>query len=115
MSSVIGNQRSVSGGIKAEAGKTKKPTLEEKLFTVCRKEYRGSHIKVDKRLCGECLSRICTHICPAGVYEWDERAEEVKIQYENCLECGTCRVACEMHNIDWTLPPGGAGIAYRNS
>lgn len=93
----------------------KKLSLEDKLFTVHRKEYKKSHITVDKNLCRDCLSRVCTRICPAGVYEWDEKKAEISIQYENCLECGTCRVACEMHSIEWSNPAAGAGIVYKNS
>ena len=89
--------------------------LEEKLFTVKRKHIKESHITVTEGVCAECLKHICCRICPAGVYEWDEKKEILTINYENCLECGTCQVACEMDNIVWTNPPGGTGIAYRNS
>lgn len=92
-----------------------KLSLEDKLFTVRRKNYRESHIKLDPQLCKDCSSRICTRICPAEVYLWNEAEDRVDIRYENCLECGTCRVACEMHNIEWSNPVGGAGIVYKNS
>jgi len=89
--------------------------LDEKLFTVQRKEHKESHIRLDPKLCRECSRRICLKICPAGVYVWNEGKEKIDIRYENCLECGTCRVACEMDNIEWSNPLGGAGIVYRNS
>ena len=98
-----------------DASRQNRPSLEDKLFTVCRKEYGTSHIKLEPQLCKECSSRICVRICPAGVYEWDDIEEMVKIKYENCLECGTCMVACEMHNIEWSNPVGGRGVIYRNS
>ena len=92
-----------------------KSNLEDKLFTVRRKEYKSSHIKLDPQLCEECSSRICTRICPAEVYEWDGVEGRVKIRYENCLECGSCWIACEMQSIEWSNPVGGRGIIYKNS
>jgi len=89
--------------------------LDEKLFTVHRKEHKGSHIRLDHRLCGECSRRICLSVCPAGVYVWNEAKKQVVIRHENCLECGACRVACEMDNIEWSNPAEGTGISYRNS
>jgi len=92
----------------------KKMNLEDKLFTVSRNEYKSSHIEVNPRLCDTCLTRICTRICPAEVYTWNKEKGELDIQYENCLECGTCRVACEMQNIEWSNPVGGAGVIYKH-
>ena len=99
----------------SNAKRKNKLSLEDKLFTVKRKEYRESHIKLNPKLCTECLSHICTRICPAGVYEWDQATEEVKIKYENCLECGSCWIVCEMQSIEWLNPLGGRGIIYKNS
>ncbi|HIJ70584.1 MAG TPA: 4Fe-4S dicluster domain-containing protein, partial [Planctomycetes bacterium] len=88
-------------------------SLDDKLFTVHRKLPAESHITLDERFCGECSNRICTYICPAQVYVWDDAAKKIDIRYENCLECGACRVACEA--IEWANPPSGAGIVYKNS
>ena len=90
-------------------------SLDEKLFTVHRKSLRESHIRLDAQLCKECLKRACTYVCPAGVYVWDEAEERIDVRYENCLECGACRVACEMHSIEWSNPMWEAGISYKNS
>ena len=90
-------------------------SLEEKLFTIRRKSVRESHIKLNAQLCRNCVSLVCTYICPAEVFVWDEDEKVVDVRYENCLECGTCRVACEMCAIDWSNPIWGAGIAYKNS
>ena len=91
-------------------------SLEDKLFTVRRKGYKDSHINnLDPALCKECVRRICLSICPAGVYVWDEKEQRPRISYEDCLECGTCWVACEMQNIEWTNPVAGCGISYRES
>ncbi len=88
-------------------------SLEDKLFTVRRKTLNQSHITLDEQLCSECLNRICTYVCPAEVYVWDEAAKKIDVRYENCLECGACRVACD--GIQWANPAWGTGIAYKNS
>ena len=38
---------------------------------------------------------------------------KIIIGYENCLECGTCRLACPYENISWKYPRGGFGVKYR--
>ena len=88
-------------------------SLDDKLFTVRRKSLAESHITLDEQLCRECLNRICTYICPAEVYLWDEAKNEIDVRFENCLECGACRVACD--GIDWSNPVWGTGIAYKKS
>ena len=88
-------------------------SLDDKLFTVRRKPLKESHIRLDKQLCKKCLNRICTYICPAEVYVWDDAKNKIDLRYENCLECGACRVACD--GIEWANPVWGTGIAYKNS
>jgi len=88
--------------------------LDAKLFTVRRKSLPESHIRLDAELCRECSKRVCTYVCPAGVYVWNEAEDRMDIRYEDCLECGACRVACGMDSIEWTNPVWGAGISYRN-
>jgi len=88
-------------------------SLEDKLYTIRRKPLKASHISLDEQLCKECLNRICTYICPAEVYVWHEAKNKIDIRYENCLECGACRVACD--GIEWANPAWGTGIAYKNS
>lgn len=88
-------------------------SLDDKLFTVRRKSLKASHIRLDGRLCKDCLRRICTYVCPAEVYVWNGAESRIDIRYENCLECGACRVACD--GIEWSNPMWGAGISYKNS
>ncbi len=90
-------------------------SLEEKLFTVRRRAGRESHIKLDVELCKSCVSLVCTYICPAEVFVANDAENGVDVRYENCLECGTCQVACEMCAIEWSNPIWGAGVSYRNS
>jgi ferredoxin like protein len=89
--------------------------LDDKLYRV-RYEVDSdhSHIQLDENICRECGERVCTFICPARVYvpkPDDERA--IQVHYENCLECGTCRVACAREGIQWEYPNGGMGVKYR--
>jgi len=88
-------------------------SLDDKLFTVRRKSIKESHISIDPQSCKDCPKRICTYVCPAEVYVWEQAQEKLDIRYENCLECGACRVACEA--IEWANPIWGEGIAYKNS
>ena len=90
-------------------------SLEEKLFTVGRRTAKEAHIRLDPGLCAGCLGRVCLHVCPAQVYVWDEAEAKIHLRYENCLECGTCRVACEMGSIEWSNPSGGSGVIYKHS
>jgi len=52
-------------------------------------------------------------VCPAGTYRWDEDERAIRVSFENCLECGACRLACPHANISWRYPMGGLGICYR--
>ena len=97
------------------AGNQHRAGLEEKLFTVRRKVARESHIKVEEAMCRQCSGRICTYVCPAQVYVWDESEERIDIRHENCLECGACWVSCELYAIEWSNPVWGTGISYKDS
>ena len=85
-------------------------TLAEKLYLVRFKTDTESHLKVDPEKCKPCKDKDCIYICPAEVYKLDEK-ENIVISYEACLECGTCRIACEF--IEWRNPKGGYGVCYR--
>jgi ferredoxin like protein len=87
-------------------------SLEEKLFLVRRKKDRQSHIKINSKKCWNCSHKICLIICPAKAYEKNHR--KIEFSYENCLECGTCRVACTEGAITWENPRGGFGISFVN-
>lgn len=92
--------------------KQKKLSLEDKLFLVKRKKDSLSHITVNNDLCKDCTVKTCINICPSRTYE--EINGKVEAVYENCLECGTCRVACVKGAIVWDNPRGGFGITYLN-
>jgi electron-transferring-flavoprotein dehydrogenase len=54
--------------------------------------------------------------CPAGVYEWVGRGEELKyvINAQNCVHCKTCDIKDPNQNINWVAPEGGGGPNYQN-
>jgi ferredoxin like protein len=95
-----------------------KLTLEDKLYLVKFKPDEESHLVIkDMGVCaGKCSGqgRACTNFCPAGVYKWDEKNSAMIVNYEECFECGSCRVGCPFGNIEWRYPRGGYGVQFRN-
>lgn len=93
--------------------KEKKLTIDDKLFKVKCVPSDTCHLKVCDEDCKLCKSKICTFVCPANVYEWDEENQKLIIGYENCLECGACRIACERKCLDWSYPKGPNGVTFK--
>ena len=58
----------------------------------------------------KCNEKPCTFICPSQVYNWT--GEEIDIDYDRCIECGACILACPNNNISWDYPRPGFGITY---
>ena len=87
--------------------------LDQKLYTLKYTPDNKSHLNPDQNKCKNCISRNCTYICPAQVYEWNEEKQELIINFENCLECGACRIACEYKCIDWRYPKGTKGVTFK--
>jgi len=90
------------------------PNLDDKLFKVKYVSDDVSHLIPDQSKCLICESKACTYFCPAKVYEWDEENQKLTVGYENCLECGACRIACEKKCIDWTYPKGTKGVTFKH-
>ncbi len=89
--------------------------LDDLLAKVKYKPDIISHLAPDDSICVNCTNRICEYICPAKVYEWDNENKKLQVTFENCLECGACRIACPYNAIDWNYPVSGKGITYKNS
>ncbi len=73
-----------------------------------------SHIQIDQAHCQTCELKPCLTVCPAAVYQLVEA--RVTARYENCLECGTCQLACDNggnKGLTWRNPQGGFGIRFR--
>lgn len=87
-------------------------TIEEKLFSIRYSCDTQSHLTIKQQsVCQNCKDKPCQTFCPAAVYAF--RDGEMDVAFENCVECGTCRIACPHQNIEWVYPQGGHGIAYK--
>ena len=92
-----------------------KKSIQDKLGTIKYNCDSKTHLKVDLAKCEKCKDKPCTNVCPAAVYTNDEYLGEITVQYENCLECGACRVICPYGAITWEYPSSGCGVVYKNS
>lgn len=72
-----------------------------------------SHLNPCAADCLECRSKVCVTVCPAGVYEWDEKNRKLIVNYENCLECGACKIVCEKKSLKWEYPRNGKGVTFK--
>lgn len=71
------------------------------------------HLKIkDATLCEKCEKKPCLYFCPAFVYRLGEK-NKIIINYQACLECGSCRIGCPFKNILWDYPRGGFGVNYK--
>ena len=95
--------------------KLNKKSIQAKLATVKYNCSYKTHLKVNQKKCAKCKDKPCTYICPANVYSVDETTKEIIVQYENCLECGACRIACPYGTIEWEYPESGCGVVFKNS
>ncbi|AWS00391.1 ferredoxin family protein [Metallosphaera hakonensis] len=91
--------------------------VEEKLYTLRYKRDEEPHLRIiNPQQCLECEREYgqpqpCISVCPANVYSWN--GEKLILSYENCVECGACRIACPFHNISWNYPRYGLGMSLR--
>jgi ferredoxin like protein len=94
---------------------TKSLTLEARLgLDKYEIDAEQSHITLAIDRCATCTVRPCLSVCPAQVYTAVEG--HIAVRYENCLECGTCQLACDnlgQGGITWRNPQGGFGIQFR--
>ncbi|MDE1975873.1 MAG: 4Fe-4S dicluster domain-containing protein [Elusimicrobia bacterium] len=93
-------------------------TVEAKLGTLEWKKSPNSHIALkdasaESPCATECKTKPCTTVCPAKVYEWHEDGRKIIVNYENCIECGACRMLCPFDNIVCDWPEGGMGVKYK--
>lgn len=94
--------------------KTSSLDVEEKLSRVSWHEAEESNLDIEsKATCRECETRFCEIICPAEVWVFEEGDNLPNIQWENCLECGACRIVCPENNIVWEHQEGGEGFAFK--
>jgi ferredoxin like protein len=67
---------------------------------------------IDDDVCARCEYKPCLYFCPVGVYTLGSDGR-IQVAYQGCVECGSCRVGCPYKNIEWTLPRGGFGVAFK--
>ena len=90
-------------------------SIEKKIAAVKYVCASNPHLVVNQEICQKCKEKTCLYICPADVYNIDEKTGNIIVQHENCLECGACRISCPKKNINWCYPSSGCGVVYKNS
>lgn len=87
--------------------------IEDKLSKIKFKNNTQTHLKVCQDDCRKCKNRSCEIVCPANVYKYDEQKREMTVSFENCLECGACRIACDKQSLIWEYPKQGYGVTFK--
>jgi ferredoxin like protein len=94
--------------------------VDEKLGLLTYKaDHSFAHIKIKNAdvasspCVTQCKDKPCTTVCPAKVYNWEESQKKILVAYENCIECGACRMLCPYDNIACEWPRGGFGVQYK--
>lgn len=71
-----------------------------------------AHIELADELADEEFLKL-VRVCPAALYKVGEDGAKT-FDYAGCLECGTCRIACEGTIVKkWVNPGPTMGIEYR--
>ena len=92
--------------------------VEEKLYLAKYKLDERPHLVImDENVCQKCAKingspQPCMILCPANVYKWEGDKMNV-VSYDNCVECGACRIICPYTNIEWKYPRWGRGLSLR--
>ncbi|MDP3790083.1 MAG: 4Fe-4S dicluster domain-containing protein, partial [Candidatus Omnitrophota bacterium] len=87
-------------------------SLDDRLALVARKFDKVSHIEVDQEKFKQSDEKVVLFLCPAKVYVLNEETGECTVNFDNCVECGTCQTACPEY-IKWKNPHGALGISYK--
>lgn len=75
----------------------------------------NAHIVVDGRKCADCSVRGCIVACPANLFV-PTADGGIVFNYEQCFECGTCYLVCNVEGaIQWSYPEGGHGVVFHHS
>lgn len=87
--------------------------IDDKLYTVKYNSDKTTHLNPNQEDCKKCVGKVCTYVCPAHVYDWDAEQDKLLVGFENCLECGACRIACEKQSLSWKYPKSGCGVSFK--
>ncbi len=90
-----------------------KANIKAKLGLDTIKTDTQKHITVKREICKDCAERYCLYVCPAQVYILN-KDNEIELDLDGCLECGTCKIACLRKSMDWNYPRGGFGVQYKH-
>ena len=91
----------------------KKVPVDDKLgYNRFNTDESYAHIEIDPEFKDEEEIRKVVLACPAELYKYENG--ELTFNHEGCLECGTCRIACEGTILKkWENPQPGMGVMYR--
>ena len=89
-------------------------TIEEKLFVTRIRPDIESHIRTNIGVCITCKGKECTKFCPANVFAWSAINNTLIVAYENCLECGACKIGCPYEAIEYNHPKSSYGVLSYN-
>ena len=80
------------------------PTIQDRVAKLCYQEDTISHIKIQNS--GQNFLKKMVILCPTKCYS--QEGDEVILQHEGCIECGTCSKETE-----WRHPRGEKGVIFR--
>ena len=90
-------------------------TIAAKLGLDVFKLDKEPHIVIDREVCrAVCTKKVCLTVCPADLYELNNEGDVV-VNWEGCLECGTCLICCDERALTWHYPRSQFGVQYRMS
>jgi ferredoxin like protein len=86
--------------------------LKTKLGKNVFKPVKEPHIRIRPGFEKDPRLKFAVYVCPAGLYTLNSQ-DEVQLEIDGCLECGTCRIACGTEVLEWNYPIGGTGVQFR--
>ncbi len=90
-------------------------SFEDRMATVDFRVAPTAHITVDGDSCRGCTTKACVVACPADLFVPTSDGG-ILFNYEQCFECGTCYLVCNVEGaITWTYPEGGHGVVFRRT
>lgn len=58
-------------------------------------------------------AKTLAKLCPMRCYVLEEG--RIVFHYEDCVECGLCRIVSKESSLYWSYPRGGKGIVYKRT
>ena len=90
-------------------------SFEQRMDSVEFRIAPDAHIVVDDTKCRDCSTQQCVVACPANLFVPTSDGG-ILFNYEQCFECGTCYLVCNVEGaITWTYPEGGHGVVFHRT